>query len=287
MNYLAHALPFFDRPYFMAGSGVPDWLTVADRQSRVRMKQAEPFTADADPIVADVAGGAVQHLRDDLRFHATRAFAETSLELAAAVRRVLETRVAFRSCENSPPLHDPQCGYPGEGRGEGSSRAREKTLHGDPGSYENGPPLPPGEGRGEGFSRSQDKSVHGDPGFRASFLGHLLVELLLDAALAEEHSARLDAYYHALDGIDALVVQHAVNRFAVRPTERLAPFILLFRHERILRDYLDDARLMLRLGQVMRRVGFDPLPDGFPELLPAARELVRAQRHALLDGIPA
>ena len=32
MNYFAHALPFLDQPYFMAGTAVPDWLTVVDRQ---------------------------------------------------------------------------------------------------------------------------------------------------------------------------------------------------------------------------------------------------------------
>ena len=32
MNYFAHALPFLDRPYFVAGTAVPDWLTVADRR---------------------------------------------------------------------------------------------------------------------------------------------------------------------------------------------------------------------------------------------------------------
>jgi hypothetical protein len=243
MNYLAHALPFFDRPYFLAGSGVPDWLGVADRQSRVRLKQAEPFMADADPIVAEVAGGVVQHLRDDLRFHATRAFMETSLELSAAVRRVLGTTAAFRS-------------------------AAEGGISGAKGN-DSGPRL------------------GSDSGFRASFIGHLLIEVLLDATLAEEELARLNAYDQALDGINALTVQQTVNRLAVRPTERLAPFILLFRQERILRDYLDDTRLMLRLGQVMRRVGFDPLPDTFPELLPAARELVRTRRHALMEGIPA
>ena len=32
MNYFAHALPFFDRPYFVAGTAAPDWLAAADRQ---------------------------------------------------------------------------------------------------------------------------------------------------------------------------------------------------------------------------------------------------------------
>ena len=41
MNYFAHALPFLDDdPYFVAGTGVPDWLSVADRDVRVRLKHS-------------------------------------------------------------------------------------------------------------------------------------------------------------------------------------------------------------------------------------------------------
>jgi hypothetical protein len=89
MNYFAHALHFLDRPYFLAGTAVPDWLAVADRPVRVRSKHAEPFRTDPEPVLADVAGGVAQHLRDDARFHETRAFAETSLALAVQVRDVL------------------------------------------------------------------------------------------------------------------------------------------------------------------------------------------------------
>ena len=67
----------------MAGTGVPDWLTVADRPVRLRSQQAEPFVTTPirawRPWPADV----LQHLRDDAQFHATRAFAETSLALTA------------------------------------------------------------------------------------------------------------------------------------------------------------------------------------------------------------
>src|SRR6478672_2111985 len=52
-------------------------------------------------------------------------------------------------------------------------------------------------------------ALPGDEGFRPSFLGHILVELLLDAALAEENPARLDAYYVALTALDAEATQQA------------------------------------------------------------------------------
>ena len=223
MNYFAHALPFLDQPYFVAGTAVPDWLSVVDRQVRVRRRHAEPLansadTGDAvDPAAAALARGLLQHFRDDLRFHETRAFAETTLALSAESRRLL----------------------------------------GD------------------------------EPGFRPSFLGHLLVEVLLDASLVAEHRQEVETYYGALGAVDALLVQGVVNRLAPRGTERLAPMIAAFCRERILGDYLDDRRLLLRLNQVMRRLKFAPLPEGFAGLLPWARRLIDGRRTDLLAGIPA
>jgi hypothetical protein len=216
MNYFAHALPFLDRPYFLAGTAVPDWLAVADRPLRLRSKHAEPFCSDPDPCIAEVAAGVRQHLRDDARFHETRAFAETSLELVA---------------------------------------------------------------------RSRD-ALAGETGLRPAFLGHLLVELLLDAALIADNHGRLTEYYRVLDEIDARWVEAAVNRMAPRPTGRLAIFVDLFRRQRVLCDYLEDGKLMVRLGQVMRRVRLDALPDDFAVILPAARKLVTERKDALLEGIP-
>ena len=216
MNYFAHALPFLDRPCFVAGASVPDWLTVADRPLRLRSRHAEAFVDDADRCLAEVAAGVLQHLHDDARFHQTRAFAETSLELSVRVRDML----------------------------------------GD------------------------------ENGMRPAFLGHLLVELLLDAALIADDPAHLTEYYRLLDELDAGQIEAAVNRMAPRPTRRLAGFIELFRRERVLWDYLEDDTLMMRLGQVMRRVRLDPLPDRFAAVLPGARELVADRKEALLAGMP-
>ncbi|MGA2033112.1 MAG: hypothetical protein ABSG68_12710 [Thermoguttaceae bacterium] len=215
MNYLAHALPFLDDPYFAAGTAVPDWLMVVDRRVRVRSKQAEPFLGDPDPICAAVAGGTLQHILDDRRFHESRSFAETSLALAVSARDALQ----------------------------------------------------------------------GESSFRPGFLGHLLVEVLLDAALAAEQPAQVESYYRALETVDAAAVQHAVNRMASRSTARLAPMISAFCRARILWDYLEDDKLLVRLNQVMRRLTFDPLPDGFADILPAARQLVGQRRGELLPRV--
>jgi hypothetical protein len=216
MNYLAHALHFLDRPYFAAGTAVPDWLTVADRGARVRQKHAERLSQDPQPEAAALAGGILQHVRDDRRFHAGRAFAELSLQLSAMARDALGA----------------------------------------------------------------------DGGMQPAFLGHLLVEVLLDAALLAEDPARLEAYYRALEAVDALLVQQVVNRMTPRPTQRLAPMIGTFRREQILQDYLEDGRLFVRLDQVMRRVKLPSLDEGFRVLLPEARLLVESRKDELLEGIP-
>jgi hypothetical protein len=216
MNYFTHALPFLDQPYFAAGTGVPDWLAVADRPVRLRSKQAERFRDHPDPLVAAVARGVGQHLRDDSRFHANRAFVETSLELTVRARDLLD----------------------------------------------------------------------GETGLRPAFLGHLLTELLLDAALIAEDPTQLTRYYHLLEEIDPKATEAAVNQMAARPTERLAVFIRLFLRERILWNYLEDDKLWVRLNQVMRRVRLESLPQRFVILLPEAREMVLSRKKALLDGIP-
>ena len=55
-----------------------------------------------------------------------------------------------------------------------------------------------------------------------------------------------------------------------------------FTAERFLYDYLDDAKLLTRLNQVMRRASLPLLPPGIAELFPAMRERVRERRAQLL-----
>ncbi len=96
MNYLAHAVRYFDRPAFMAGTAVPDWLSAADRQVRLRPKLVEPWKTHADPQVAEISAGISQHLHDDGWFHATRGFAEVTSELAVMFRNAVGPDDGFR-----------------------------------------------------------------------------------------------------------------------------------------------------------------------------------------------
>ena len=216
MNYFAHGREFVFDPYFLAGTAVPDWLSVVDRPTRIRSRQALEHIDAGDPCLAAVARGIARHLHDDGWFHATRAFAELSLEL--------------------------------------TRRARCHLAE--------------------------------EAGFRPHFIGHILVEILLDAELIAADPGRLEAYYGALDRLDADRVAQAVGRMGRGGGQRLAVFIPLFSRERFLWDYLDDGKLMFRLNQVMRRVKLPALPADFGSLLPAARCQV-AERQAELLACPA
>ena len=89
MNYFAHALNHLDRPYYMASTAIPDWLSAADRKVRLRPRQLEPWLNCDDDIQSAVAAGALQHLHDDDWFHATRGFVEVTSELTRHFRERL------------------------------------------------------------------------------------------------------------------------------------------------------------------------------------------------------
>jgi len=124
----------------------------------------------------------------------------------------------------------------------------------------------------------------GDEGFRPSFLGHILVEILLDSILIDENPEQLDRYYDVLSNVDAAEVAQVVERITGQSVSLLATFIPRFIDERFLPDYLDDGKLLRRLNQVMRRVRLPLLPESFQEIFPAARQRVAARRDELMAG---
>ncbi|MBN1588439.1 MAG: hypothetical protein JW888_02895 [Pirellulales bacterium] len=136
------------------------------------------------------------------------------------------------------------------------------------------------------FSVTIRDALGGESSMRPRFLAHLLVELLLDAALAAEWPDRLKAYYRALGAIDPDRLQTAFNRMAPRPTLRLAGMVRAVGRERFLSDYRQDDTLMVRLNQVLRRVGLETLPSDFVRLLAPMRRQTASRKDELLDGIP-
>lgn len=119
-------------------------------------------------------------------------------------------------------------------------------------------------------------------GMRPSFLGHVLLELLLDATLAEARPERLHRYYEALDEVDSGRVACVVGAMSGCDAAQLAAIIERFVALRFLFDYADDERLLVRLNQVMRRVRLPELPAAFTDVLPEARHLVALYAEELL-----
>jgi len=96
VNYFAHGLRFVDRPLFLAGTAVPDWLSVVDRRMRMRQRLVSPFADGSGSEMAEVAAGTLQHLSDDQYFHRCRAFTEISGTLAVEFRDRLPEGPKYR-----------------------------------------------------------------------------------------------------------------------------------------------------------------------------------------------
>jgi len=121
-----------------------------------------------------------------------------------------------------------------------------------------------------------------DQGIRTWFVGHVLVELLLDAELFRRRPQAMTAYYAAMNEVDPEAVAAAVSRMAGADAGRLARLIPGFLRERFLPDYGDDAKLAYRLGQVLDRVGLPRLPEALIEILPRLRSTVARRTDELL-----
>ena len=132
------------------------------------------------------------------------------------------------------------------------------------------------------FARRVRHATGDVDGMRPSFLGHILVELLLDATLIAERREHVDDYYAALGMIDADRVAAIVGEMVGGDASQLASIVRKFTAMRFLYDYVEDEPLTYRLNQVMRRVQLPELPPRFSSVLPAARGLVAEHRAALL-----
>jgi hypothetical protein len=132
------------------------------------------------------------------------------------------------------------------------------------------------------FSREIVAKCHERTDLRASFLAHVVVELLLDDELAKHERSRLGNYYDVMASVDAEWVASQVEAMSGNSAGRLAEFIGKFVELRFVEDYAEDRLLVFRLGQVMSRVGLEGLPDSFAELLPGFREQVAERAEELM-----
>ena len=189
---------------------------------------------------------------------------------------VIDRRMKLRSKHATPHVHDPDPRCAAFARGVLQHHADDDWFHQQTAFVE----------LSLQFTLRIRDLLAPDDGFRPSFVGHILVELLMDACLDEDDPALLTNYYAALAALDPAVVQLQVNRLATKETEVLTTFLPRFSSERFLADYKDDARLLYRLNQVMKRVQLPPLPESFLQLLPAARIDVRERLGELLPTEP-
>ncbi|MCR9292533.1 MAG: hypothetical protein NXI32_07430 [bacterium] len=120
-------------------------------------------------------------------------------------------------------------------------------------------------------------------GHQAGFLGHISVELLLDAILMERIPSLLDAYYELLAGLNLDQLEMAANKICRKPVQNLPILVRRFLTERFLADYGDDGLLLYRLNGVMRRVRLPQLPAETAGWLATARPRVREVADGLLD----
>ena len=199
----------------VAGTAVPDWLSVVDRRVRVRSRRILEHLYLLDADLRTIAEGMLQHLHDDDLFHRSVRFVMLESELSSRFRRIMPDRFDHR-----PP-----------------------------------------------------------------FLGHIVIELLLDDFIAQQIPEVLNNYYAALSQVSPLQIQEAVNTVATRTTNHLAGFVQQFRTAQFLFDYADDTRLLGRLNQVMKRVTLPPLEADCLPVLRDARQLLAQHGEELLDAV--
>ncbi len=116
------------------------------------------------------------------------------------------------------------------------------------------------------------------------FLAHLLVELLLDAAILDLAPEVGRRYYAQLERLDRAQVGRFVHQATGKPVPELPAWIDRFCRLRFLFDYLEDGKLWFRCGQVMRRLGCS-WQDGPPPELVALRRSVYRRRFELLPQL--
>lgn len=216
MNYFAHAFRFLDNPYFLAGTSLPDWLSVVNRRVRLRKSLLIAHVESQEEHIRQLVGGVVQHLEDDTRFHGAPAFSEVLVQVVRTVS----------SAVNAQPV-----------------------------------PL--------------------------TFLSHLLVEILFDAALLQRFPDGAGRYYASLDQVDPVWIETTTEVVLGQRVANLAAFVQLFCREQILHDYKDDEATFLRLNQVMARLKLPPLPPSLLKVLPVVRQIVAEKEIDLLRALDA
>ena len=134
-------------------------------------------------------------------------------------------------------------------------------------------------------SRWVKEAVNSENMNRPAFVGHILVELLLDATIEMDNPGTLDHYYATIATVSAQDLQDSFYHLATKPTTRVQTFLSHYLSERFLFDYLRDDRLLVRMNGILNRVALDPLPTSILPTFAISRDLVWNRRQSLLDSV--
>lgn len=130
------------------------------------------------------------------------------------------------------------------------------------------------------FSTLTDETVRAlrtltpDPRFRASTVGHILVEMLLDAALLERVPDSGARFYAALATLDGERIATFARARTARPLELMGPLLERFTMARFIFGYRDDTGVQRAMNGVLGRTGLPHVPDGFTDVVREARPRV-------------
>lgn len=121
-----------------------------------------------------------------------------------------------------------------------------------------------------------------EPRLRASALGHIVVEMLLDAVVEERRPGSTQRYYDAIEQLDVDELARIVARFTGREVPGLARLFPRFVRARFLFAYATDDGVVDALEGVAWRTGMPPPPEGTARVAGALRPRVRAAAAAWL-----
>lgn len=125
------------------------------------------------------------------------------------------------------------------------------------------------------------RALSPDPRFRASTLGHISVEILVDASLLESHPGSGERYYQAIASLEPDELGRAASTLAGTELPRLPELQRRFLQARFILDYASDEGVCGALDAVLRRTGLPPTPPGTRAAIERARPQVRHLTAAL------
>lgn len=125
------------------------------------------------------------------------------------------------------------------------------------------------------------RALEADPRFRASTIAHVLIEILVDAALLRSHPGSAERYYEALASLDAAELREAAQVLAGEELARLPLLQRRFLEARFLLAYRTDDGVLASMDAVLRRTGLPEAPAGTLACIEKARPSVETLTAAL------